>query len=39
MDINDKLKEIGIKNGTCYFDDIIKNKDFGFDNISLYENS
>ena len=39
MEINDKLKEIGIKNGTCYFDDIIKNKDFGFDNISLDEKS
>ena len=29
MEGNDKLKEIGIKNRTCYyFDDIIKFKDF-----------
>ena len=40
MESNDKLKEISIKNHTCYFfDDIIKNEDFGFDNILLDEKS
>ena len=34
MEMNDKLKEIDIKNCTCYyFDDIIKIEDFNFDNI------
>ena len=34
MDTNDELKEFDIKNRTCYyFDDIIKIKDFEFDNI------
>ena len=33
MDSNNKLKEIIIKNCTCYnFDDIIKIEDFDFDN-------
>ena len=32
MESNDKLKEVSIKNRTCYyFDDIIKSEDFGFD--------
>ena len=40
MDNNDKLKEIGIKNRTCYyFDDIIKIEDFDLDNISIDEKS
>ena len=34
MESNDKLKEINNKNRTCcYFDDIIKIKDFNFDSI------
>ena len=34
MDSRDKLKEIDIKNGTCYyFDDIIKIEDFNLDNV------
>ena len=34
MEITDKLKEINVKNCTCYyFDDIIKIEDFDFDNI------
>ena len=40
MENNDKSKEINIKNRTChYFDDIIKFKDFDFDNISIDEKS
>ena len=36
MESNDKLKEIYIKNCTCYyFDDIIKIENFDFDNISI----
>ena len=43
MESNDKLKEIDIKNCTCYyFDDISKVKDFDLDNILIdkksYEN-
>ena len=43
MESNDKLKEIDIKNRTCYyFDDISKVKDFDLDNILIdkksYEN-
>ena len=38
IEINDKLKEFSIKNGTCYyFDDIIKIKDFDLDNILIDE--
>ena len=34
MESDDKLKEINIKNCTCYyFDDIVKIEDFDFDNI------
>ena len=40
MGSNDKLKEIDIKNYTCYyFDDIIKTEDFDLDNILIYEKS
>ena len=36
MESNDKLKEIGNKSRTCYyFVDIIKIKDFDFDNILI----
>ena len=43
MESNDELKEIDIKNLTCYyFDDIIKTEDFGLDSIlideKLYQN-
>ena len=41
MDSNNELKEIHIKNRTCYyFDDIIKIEDFNLDNILVwkYEN-
>ena len=43
MESKDKLKEVDIKNRTCYyFDDIIRNFDINFDNIlldeQLYEN-
>ena len=39
MESNDEFKEIHIKNCTCcYFDDIIKIKDFDFDNILLHQN-
>ena len=43
MESNDKLKEIDIKNRTCYyFDDVIKVQDFDPDNILIdpksYEN-
>ena len=37
---NNKLKEIDAENFKCYyFNDIIKNESFGFDNISLDEKS
>ena len=40
MGSNDKLKELDIKNCTCYyFDDIIKTEDFDLDNILIYEKS
>ena len=40
MDSNDELKEIDIKNRTCYyFHDIIKIEDFNLDNILIYEKS
>ena len=38
MKSNDKLKEIYIKNRTCYyFDDVIKFEDFHFGNILIDE--
>ena len=38
MDSNNELKEIDIKNCTCYyFDDIIKFEDFDLDNILIEE--
>ena len=38
MESNDKLKEISIKNCTCYhFDDLIKIEDFNLDNILIDE--
>ena len=38
MESNDKLKEIDITIRMCYyFDDIIKIKDFGLDNILIDE--
>ena len=38
MENNDELKEIYVKNCTCYyFDDIIKIEDFNFDNILINE--
>ena len=40
MDSKDELKEICIKNRTCYyFDDIIKIEDFDLDNILIDEKS
>ena len=37
---NNELKNVSVKNRTCYyFDDIIKIEDFGFDNILLDEES
>ena len=37
---SNELKEIDIKNSTCYyFDDIIKIEDFDFDNILINEKS
>ena len=40
MGSNDGLIETDIKNrACCYFDDIIKIKDFGFDNILIVEKS
>ena len=40
MESNDKLKEIDIKNRTCYYsDDIIKIEDFNFSNILIDEKS
>ena len=39
MESKDELKELGIKNCTCYyFDDIIRNLDIDFDNILLDKN-
>ena len=40
MESIDELKEIDIKNCTCYyFDDVIKIEDFDFDNILIDEQS
>ena len=40
MGSDDELKEINIKNRTCYyFDDIIKIEDFDLDNISIGKKS
>ena len=40
MDSNNELKEIHIKNRTCYyFDDIIKIEDFIFNNILIVKKS
>ena len=40
MESNDKLRQISIKNFTCYyFDDIIKFEDFNFDNVLIDEKS
>ena len=40
MESNDELKEIDIKNRTCYyFDNIIKIEDFDSDNILINEKS
>ena len=40
MDCNDKLKEIDIKNRSCYyFDDIIKIENFNLDNILIDDKS
>ena len=39
MESNDKLKEIVIKNRTCYyFDDIIKMEDFDLNNMLIDKN-
>ena len=39
MESNGKLKEIDIKNCTCYyFNNIIKIEDFDFDNVKSYKN-
>ena len=39
MESNDKLKEIDIKNCTCYyFNNIITIEDFDFDNVKSYKN-
>ena len=39
-DSDNELKEIDIKNRTCYyFDNVIKIEDFDFDNISIDEKS
>ena len=39
MESNDKLKEIDIKNRTCYyFDDIIKMEDFDLNNMLIDKN-
>ena len=35
MESNEKLKEINIKNGMYYYDDIIKTEHFDFDNILI----
>ena len=37
MDIKDELKDADIKNGTCYFDDIMSVIDIDFSDILLYE--
>ena len=38
MDSHDELKEVDIKNRTCYcFNDIIKVEDFDINNISIDE--
>ena len=40
MDSNEELKEIGIKNRTCYyFDNIIKTEDLNLDNVLIDEKS
>ena len=40
MESNGKLKEVDIKNHTCYyFDDIIKIEDFDYDNILINQKS
>ena len=40
MESNNRLKEIGMKNCTCYhFDDIIKIEDFNLNNILIDEKS
>ena len=40
MDNNDELKEIDIKNRSCYyFDDIVKIENFNLDNILIDEKS
>ena len=40
MESNDKLKEINIKNLSCfYFNDIIKTDNFDFDNVLIEEKS
>ena len=39
MESNDELKEIDIKNCACYFDNIIKPKDFDLNNILINEKS
>ena len=37
---NNEFKNIGIKNGTCYyFDDLIKLEDFDIDNILIDQKS
>ena len=39
MESNDELKEIDIKNSTCYyFYDVIKIVDFNLNNFLIYEN-
>ena len=39
MESNDELKEINIKNRTCYYsDDITKIEDFDLDNVLVDEN-
>ena len=39
MESNDELKEIDIKNRTCYyFVDIVKIEDFDLDNVLVNEN-
>ena len=39
MENNDELKEIDIENRPCYFDDIMRARDFDFGNILLNEKS
>ena len=38
MESNTKLKEIDIKNHTCYYFDDIKTEDFDFDTFLIDEN-